>query len=202
MLSYALFRKIKVKRASIFFYILLIFLQVQCGTTYLLFDSYEKKAKSDETDLSPLLALLGSGELPPLNIESVSWIEFPATILTFSRGGGDSFTVRMANPLGCGSLGSNLSVLLNSDGVPLSLGATEFGGDGCGEDAEGFISSTINVTGTVAGKARVIAKLASNNMFSNFPGLYAGQIIGVVNVTVSTAQTVSAANSPATASLH
>ncbi|WP_125226307.1 hypothetical protein [Leptospira neocaledonica] len=189
------------KRASIFFYILLIFLQVQCGT-YLLFDSYEKKAKGDETDLSPMLALLGSGDLPPLNIESVSWIEFPVASLTFSRGGGDSFTVRMANPLGCGSLGSNLSVLLNSDGVLLSLGATEFGGDGCGEDAEGFISSTINVTGTVAGKGRVIAKLASNNMFSNFPGLYAGQIVGVVNVTVSTAQTVSAANSSATASLH
>lgn len=201
MLNYAPFWKLKVKRASIFFYILLIFLQVQCGT-YLLFDSYEKQAKSDEIDLSPLLSLLGSGELPPLNIESVSWIEFPATILTFSRGGGNSFTLRMANPLGCGSLGSNLSVLLNSDGVPLSLGATEFGGDGCGEDAEGFISSTINVTGTVAGKGRVIAKLASNNMFSNFPGLYAGQIVGVVNVTVSTAQTVSAANSPATASLH
>ncbi|PJZ76944.1 hypothetical protein CH365_09235 [Leptospira neocaledonica] len=201
MLSYGLFWKIKVKRASIFFYILLIFLQVQCGT-YLLFDSYEKKAKGDETDLSPMLALLGSGDLPPLNIESVSWIEFPVASLTFSRGGGDSFTVRMANPLGCGSLGSNLSVLLNSDGVLLSLGATEFGGDGCGEDAEGFISSTINVTGTVAGKGRVIAKLASNNMFSNFPGLYAGQIVGVVNVTVSTAQTVSAANSSATASLH
>ncbi|WP_367898493.1 hypothetical protein AB3N61_03565 [Leptospira sp. WS58.C1] len=171
------------KHVSIFFYILLIFLQVQCGT-YLLFDSYEKHYKSDETNLSYLLALLGSGDLPLLNVQSVSWIVFPATSLTFSRGGGDSFSVGMANPLGCGSLGSNLSVLLNSDGVPLSLGPTEFGGDGCGEDAEGFVSSTINVTGTVPGKGRVIAKLASYNMFSNFPGLYAGQIVGVVNVTV------------------
>lgn len=178
------------KRASILFSTLLIFLQVQCGT-YLLFDSYEKQAKSDETDPSPLLSLLGSNGLPPLIIEPISWVEFQNTSLTFSRGSGDSFTARMANPLGCGSFGATLIVLFNSDGVPLNLDRTSFEGDGCSEDAQGFVSSTINVTGNVAGKGRVIAILASNLVFSNFPELHAGQIIGVINVTVSSSVSTS-----------
>ncbi|TGK42465.1 hypothetical protein [Leptospira andrefontaineae] len=177
------------KRASIFFYILLIFLQVQCGSAYLLFDSYKKKMETED-DISPLLALLiGSGGLLPLNVKQVSWINFSASSLQFSQGAGETFTISIVNPLNC-SLGSAISVQLSHDGVPLTLGQTDAYSDGCmgtgvAED------STISISGTTVGKGRVIAKLASNIMFSNYPGLYAGQIVGVVKVAVSsTAQTV------------
>lgn len=181
--------KNKVKRISINLCLLLIALQIHCGA-YLLFGSYEENRKT-RADLSALLAsLAGSsgsnepGALTPLNVEPISWVNFTTNSLVFSQGAGGSFTIAMANPLGCGSLGSELSISLNTDGVPLNLDSSDFSGDGCSEDEEGFIYRTINVTGIVAGEGRVIASLASNIMFSNFPGLYAGQIIGVVSVTV------------------
>ncbi|PKA16743.1 hypothetical protein [Leptospira haakeii] len=169
------------KRISIFFYILLIFLQVQCGTTYLLFDSYEKSVKED-TDLSPLLTLLGSGGLVPLNVEPISWVNLSVSSLSFARGATGNFMISVDHPGSCPDASFRLD--LSNDGVPLTfLNGTDLDTDGCPLNV--LYTQTYNITGTVAGNGRVIVKMSPLMFYTTFPGLYVGQIVGVVNVTVS-----------------
>lgn len=177
------------KRIPIRISVLLIVLQFHCGT-YLLFDSNEKRSKS-ETDRSPLLSLLmGSDGLPPLNVEPISWVNFSTNTLQFSKGASDQFTISVDHPGSCPDASFHLQ--LSNDGVPLTfLDGTDLDTDGCPFNV--IYTQTYNITGTVAGKGRVIVQLSPLMLFTPFPGLHVGQIVGVVNVTVlstvSTAQT-------------
>ncbi|TGL54564.1 hypothetical protein EHQ61_00835 [Leptospira wolffii] len=179
----------KMKRIPIYFFVLLIALQFHCGT-YLLFDSNEKRSKS-ETDRSPLLSLLiGSDGLPPLNVEPISWVNFSTNTLQFSKGASDQFTISVDHPGGCPDAG--FLAQLSSDGVPLTfLDGTDLWTDGCPINT--VFDQTFNITGTVTGNGRVIVQLSPFMLYTAFPDLHVGQIIGVVNVTVlptvSTAQT-------------
>lgn len=183
MLNYAQFRKLKVKRVSIFFYILLIFLQVQCGT-YLLFDSYEKHSKSDKTDLSYLLALLGSGGIPPLNVEPISWVNISAASISFPSGGSSSFAINTDYPFS-NCPGAQLQLTVTSTGVPINLGGmTDIYEDGCPSDFN--YTYNYEVTGNTAGTGNIIVRVAPYYYPpSNFPDFKVNQIVGVVGVRVS-----------------
>ncbi|TGL28162.1 hypothetical protein EHQ52_17940 [Leptospira koniambonensis] len=179
------------KRASILFPILLIFLQVQCGT-YLLFDSYEKQVKSDETDLSPLLTLLGSNDLPPLNVEPISWMSFPSEPVIFTAGTSGSYSVSGTLPYGPGCNVVNISFLGSKEGVNITVsdGSSSFWDRIDMDDCFPNYSDSFNISGSTPGKARVVYRVMNNVYDVWFPGIKPGQIIGVINVTVSTTQTV------------
>lgn len=147
--------------------------------------------KSDETDLSPLLALLGSNGLLPLNVEPISWVNLSVPSLSFARGATGNFTISVDHPGSCPDASFRLE--LSNDGVPLTfLNGTDLDTDGCPLNT--LYTQTYNITGTVAGNGRVIVKMSSFMLYTTFPDLYAGQIVGVVNVTVS--QNISSSSTP------
>ncbi|MGJ4789169.1 hypothetical protein [Leptospira koniambonensis] len=180
------------KRASTLFYILLIFLQVQCGT-YLFFDSYEKQAKSDETDLSPLLTLLGSGGLAPLNVEPISWMSFPSEPVIFSAGSSGSYAISGTLPFPGGCNVVNITFLGSKEGANITISSGSNGGNWNALDLDDCFpnySNSFNISASSPGTARVVYRVFNNIYNVWFPDLKPGQIIGVINVTVSTTQTV------------
>ncbi|TGK06092.1 hypothetical protein EHO58_10075 [Leptospira selangorensis] len=169
------------KRASIFFYILLIFLQVQCGTTYLLYD-YLQKDTNDTSNLSPLLLLLGESTL--LIVEPISWVNFSAASISFPSGGSGSFAINTDYPF-ASCPGAQLQLTVTSTGVPINLGGTtDIYEDGCPAN----VNYTYNyeVTGNSAGTGQIIIRVAPYYYPpSNFPDIKVNQVVGVVGVTVS-----------------
>ncbi|MEI1278938.1 hypothetical protein V6Z05_11480 [Leptospira venezuelensis] len=165
------------KRASIIFSILLIFLQVQCGT-YFLYDSAQKD-KADKSDNSPLLALLGGST--HLIVEPVSWLGFPSSPVIFKAGATGSYSVGIQYPYSGCPTSQTFNIETITNGVPLDfLSCPIFYFDGCG-----ILNPTIcNVSGSTAGKANVIYRIPSYQDTAPFPGVHVNQIIGVVQVQV------------------
>ncbi|PJZ23980.1 hypothetical protein CH352_18125 [Leptospira hartskeerlii] len=178
MLNYALFWKFKVKRSYIFFYILLIFLQVQCGS-YFIYESLQKEA-NDKSDLSPLLLLSGGGSTP-LNVEPVSWLSFPSSPVIFKAGATGNYSVGIQYPYSGCPTSQTFYIQTATNGVPLDfLSCSNFYFDGCG-----ILNPTIcNVSGSTAGNANVIYQIPSYQDTAPFPGVHVNQIIGVVQVQV------------------
>ncbi|TGM95495.1 hypothetical protein [Leptospira dzoumogneensis] len=165
------------KRASILFYILLIFLQLQCGM-YFIYDSLQKD-KTDKTDLSPLLLLLAPGSIP-LVVEPVSWINFTSSSVSFQTGATGNYSIDIQYPYsGCPSTAFSLEAITN--GVSLSsVSCTNLYFDGCPYTNP----LSCNVSGSTVGNANVIYRIPSYQDTAPFPGMRVNQIVGVVQVQV------------------
>lgn len=171
--------KSQVKRGSILFSILLIFLQVQCGT-YFIYDSLQKEANG-KSDLSPLLLLLSGGGSNPLLVEPVSWLSFPSSPVIFKAGATGNYSVGILYPYSGCPTSQTFYIQTATNGVPLDfLSCSNFYLDGCG-----ILNPTIcNVSGSTAGNANVIYQVPSYQDTAPFPGVHVNQIIGVVQVQV------------------
>ncbi|GBF38471.1 hypothetical protein LPTSP1_14640 [Leptospira johnsonii] len=154
----------------------------------MLFDSYEKKAKGDDTDLFPLLSLLESNGLPPLNVEPISWMSFPSEPVIFTAGNSGSYSVSGTLPYGPGCNIVNITFLGSKEGTNVTISSGSNGGNWGTLDLDDCFpnySDSFNISGSTPGKARVVYRVFNNVYNGWFPDLKAGQIIGVVNVTIT-----------------